>query len=141
MMTSKSPTNQVPVAKYSHSNPELSANLAEMAKHPEFRERLRLLQAEARGLVGAVIEDMSKALMAAESPLSGTQTAIAGTTLARTSRRADMNVKLRREYVTRFLRAALRNRRNADWDPDDPSTDRADPEDAILPLLRLDLKG
>lgn len=140
-MTSTSLTNPVPVVKFNFANPELHSNLAEMVKHPEFRERLRQLQAEVRGLVGSAIEDMSKALMAADSPLSGTQTAVAGAALAREARRAGMNVKSRREYATRFLKAALRNRRNADWDPADPSTDRADPDDAILALLRLDLNA
>lgn len=82
------------------------------------------------------------AVLAEENPVkpaASTSATLGGAALALASRRVGNDTRERRELAHMLLVGALLNHDNPDWDPADPSTDRANDDDPFIALLQMDL--
>lgn len=103
-------------------------------------DRLRAFQADALRAFFATLEQMTEALArdVLDRPMASGEQAMGGAALARASRRVSLDAKERREFASMLLIGALLNRENPDWNPADPCTDRANFDDPLVTLLRMD---
>lgn len=116
-----------------------AAALARMAADPAFKQKLRLLQAEAWLLFNSAIEDVAETLPGARPDPASQQLPGAGASLSRLSRRAHNNAKDRLTLAKLLITAAVLNRHNRDWNPADVSTDKPALDDGLLLLMEMDL--
>ncbi|MBC7501473.1 MAG: hypothetical protein H7315_13385 [Herminiimonas sp.] len=115
-------------------------SLAERAKDHLFREKLKLLQAEARIAYESAIEEFAEKLANGQPELAAQQGAVRGAALARHSRRAGADAKQRVAYATLLMTAAILNRNNPTWNAADASSDRPDFSDDIVMLMDMNLE-
>ena len=115
-------------------------SLAERAGDRVFREKLQLLQAEARIAYESAIEEFAEKLASGQHELTPRQGTMRGAALARHSRRTGVDAKERVAYATLLMSAAILNRNNLTWNAADASSDRPDFSDDIVMLMEMDLE-
>jgi len=116
-----------------------AAVLDDMAADPVCLQALRALQADAWHNFFTEVDALVEALGEVESASGAHGDAVCGAALARNSRRTATDYSERREFAKAILVAGMLNRSNPDWDPADPSTDRADFDDPVVALMQMDV--
>ena len=119
--------------------PDYGALLIEKARDPVFRKQMKLLQIEARVIFESSVDELANALIKARRPSLLASGAVGGAALARVARGAGMDAKTWRDSATQLMMAAMLNRHNPDWNPNNAATDRANFSDSIILLMQIDL--